>query len=1375
MQQPTNRIHDILLEQQHDILTRNRRSSAGQQSGPIKAVESSRKNHINSNSATSPSSASFECWTRSRTEKPNRLTCSSLDKKSSNDPLSAAKPRSSQENLLAHPTEMPESTHIPRITDKIRDNVDASAKGSQLHSQFNKNSFTGTNTNTNTNSNNIGASTSNPSPLNTSSNNGGGNSGNSGTIIGHYELKKTLGKGNFSTVKLAQHKITQHLVAIKVVKTSVLSEDNLMKINREIDVLKKLGKHENVVRLYQVMKTKRYFMLVTEYCANGELYDYLVKNGKLSEANSCNYFLQILSAIEYLHDHNVVHRDLKAENLLLTDEFRTIKIADFGFANYYKPDDLLSTWCGSPPYAAPELFKGLEYVGPPVDIWSMGVVLYVMVCGSLPFDGHNLVYLKGRVLSGKFRIPYFMSTDCEGLIRGMLRLDPERRFSIRQIRSHCWTLKHANSRKENSNEQVIGSQQVVVFNETSSSNNSSCPFETKDLSSSLHSNSIKSLDKNSVNNNNRGQSLDFEEDKKKATEAVNEDSVMTCLSGSANDEKSSSRINQKDLSSSSTNKPALMKNLVNTEIANAVSNMSLDSNTSAMSVSQSMDTTSTLSNQGSGTTTTEDSRSNSRKLNQSGTGHRGGFGKENSIDDQIIDFMIDNLKIADGQSLIRQSIADDKYDDLHAIYRLLKDQPRIVLEALSSAKFKIPSLPLISLNKQQSVKKPSITTGFFNPPNQSHSKLADTIPAKNLAPTVRSNGSAVMNGSGDKTNAQDIAINLVTHTDLNSNPSKLAPKQRLKEREMRSEDNQTWNMPPQLFLTPPCENNRYSSLKSETFKQSEPDEAESPTTSFNREIKQVVARRSFDSTVQQFVDSSPIPGSSTNKLALTNCARQCLWDSSILDTLGVSTPPPTGNQNLSVRQNDNSDQSFSSIHGDPKEAMQIVQNIAGITTNLPQIGANSDAQNTINPNLLLAQLNSLALSAAVTQSSMLAQCNTNEQRFQTTNVVKFTPNNLLNQNYNVMNNLAMQNNANNPGVPNLNLLDPSGLISGLERRASDGQASYSSLTTTNDVLAPMQSGCDENSNTCQGSANIAAAFLSSSSNQLSSSPNSSSQQNPCNLAINAAPQFVGLTNDHQSLSNNPIMVADVAARRQIMADESRSSGQDVEQMNPLDLTKGTKSARQLEKARLSFGGETYAQLSDPQQKQSSQQRSHSTTSASVVFQHLPTSATTSPRSSLFISTNVNPNVQLPYCQVSPSSISLTGGGPGHLSTRRKRHSLENEPRGHHHKALHSNHYHQYPTAHPVPSAHLLTGYNESSRSLRQNPTQQYLQYPMSSHIGQLRNFAQTFSYKKFMKKQDSSTICEPATTFAPYSSPQADFTSMEFNNNHVPGNENLDK
>ncbi|XP_064144970.1 serine/threonine-protein kinase SIK2 isoform X2 [Loxodonta africana] len=256
--------------------------------------------------------------------------------------------------------------------------------------------------------------------------------------VGFYDIEGTLGKGNFAVVKLGRHRITKTEVAIKIIDKSQLDTVNLEKIYREVQIMKMLD-HPHIIKLYQVMETKNMLYLVTEYAKNGEIFDYLANHGRLNESEARRKFWQILSAVDYCHGRKIVHRDLKAENLLL-DNNMNIKIADFGFGNFFKSGELLATWCGSPPYAAPEVFEGQQYEGPQLDIWSMGVVLYVLVCGALPFDGPTLPVLRQRVLEGRFRIPYFMSEDCEHLIRRMLVLDPSKRLTIAQIKEHKWML-----------------------------------------------------------------------------------------------------------------------------------------------------------------------------------------------------------------------------------------------------------------------------------------------------------------------------------------------------------------------------------------------------------------------------------------------------------------------------------------------------------------------------------------------------------------------------------------------------------------------------------------------------------------------------------------------------------------------------------------------------------------------------------------------------------------------------------------------------------------------------------------------------------------------------------------------------------------------
>uniref|UniRef100_A0A8C5HN80 non-specific serine/threonine protein kinase n=1 Tax=Gouania willdenowi TaxID=441366 RepID=A0A8C5HN80_GOUWI len=173
----------------------------------------------------------------------------------------------------------------------------------------------------------------------------------------------------------------------------------------------------------------------TEYLR--EVFDYLVAHGRMKEKEARAKFRQIVSAVQYCHQKHIVHRDLKAENLLL-DADMNIKIADFGFSNEFTLGNKLDTFCGSPPYAAPELFQGKKYDGPEVDVWSLGVILYTLVSGSLPFDGQNLKELREHVLRGKYRIPFYMSTDCENLIKRFLVLNPAKRGTLEQIMKDRW-------------------------------------------------------------------------------------------------------------------------------------------------------------------------------------------------------------------------------------------------------------------------------------------------------------------------------------------------------------------------------------------------------------------------------------------------------------------------------------------------------------------------------------------------------------------------------------------------------------------------------------------------------------------------------------------------------------------------------------------------------------------------------------------------------------------------------------------------------------------------------------------------------------------------------------------------------------------------
>jgi len=254
---------------------------------------------------------------------------------------------------------------------------------------------------------------------------------------GPYIIGKTLGIGSFSKVKLAKHKSSGEQVAIKILNRKKLkSMDMGAKVRREIEILREF-QHPHIIRLYEVIETQTDIYCVMEYVPNGELFEYIVAKGRLVEAEARSIFQQIVSGVAYCHLHMVVHRDLKPENLLMDGEDR-IKIADFGLSNMMLDGKFLKTSCGSPNYAAPEVISGQLYAGPEVDVWSCGVILYAILCGSLPFDDENIRNLFRKIKGGIYTIPSYISKNAQDLIRRMLVVDPMRRITIDQIRNHSW-------------------------------------------------------------------------------------------------------------------------------------------------------------------------------------------------------------------------------------------------------------------------------------------------------------------------------------------------------------------------------------------------------------------------------------------------------------------------------------------------------------------------------------------------------------------------------------------------------------------------------------------------------------------------------------------------------------------------------------------------------------------------------------------------------------------------------------------------------------------------------------------------------------------------------------------------------------------------
>ncbi|KAJ4455599.1 putative SNF1-related protein kinase catalytic subunit alpha KIN10 [Paratrimastix pyriformis] len=259
--------------------------------------------------------------------------------------------------------------------------------------------------------------------------------------IGNYILKETLGRGTFGKVKLAEHQLTGHKVAVKILNRKKIRSLNMdAKVRREISIMK-LFAHPHVIRLYEVIGTERNIFMIMQYVSGGEMFDYIIKRGKLHEDQARRFFQQIISGVEYCHRHMVVHRDLKPENLLL-DENCNVKIADFGLSNMMRDGDFLSTSCGSPNYAAPEVVAGKLYVGPGVDIWSCGVILYALLCARLPFDDSNMEALFQKIKTGSYVLPSYLPSDARDLVARMLTVDPMRRITMTEIRHHPWFLKN---------------------------------------------------------------------------------------------------------------------------------------------------------------------------------------------------------------------------------------------------------------------------------------------------------------------------------------------------------------------------------------------------------------------------------------------------------------------------------------------------------------------------------------------------------------------------------------------------------------------------------------------------------------------------------------------------------------------------------------------------------------------------------------------------------------------------------------------------------------------------------------------------------------------------------------------------------------------
>ena len=260
------------------------------------------------------------------------------------------------------------------------------------------------------------------------------------TKMNFYKYGRLLGKGAFGKVNLSLHVLTGRLVAIKSInKTKLLNEKQKRKIMLETSIMKTLSKSNNVVKIFETYETKKHYCIVMEYICAGDLLSYIKKRGKLTEDVAKFIFKQIILSLQYIHSNNIVHRDIKLDNILI-DLDNNIKICDFGVSKIIKKGDTMLEQCGTPAYIAPEILLNQGYGGYGVDIWSAGVVLYAMLSGTVPFKGNNIDELHDLIIKGEYKPIKDISEEATHLIKCILETDPKKRINTKDILVHPWLI-----------------------------------------------------------------------------------------------------------------------------------------------------------------------------------------------------------------------------------------------------------------------------------------------------------------------------------------------------------------------------------------------------------------------------------------------------------------------------------------------------------------------------------------------------------------------------------------------------------------------------------------------------------------------------------------------------------------------------------------------------------------------------------------------------------------------------------------------------------------------------------------------------------------------------------------------------------------------
>ena len=259
-------------------------------------------------------------------------------------------------------------------------------------------------------------------------------------VLDNYEILSILGKGTFGIVKLAQNKTTKEKVAIKVLeKKRIKDDEDKYRVKTEIEILQRMT-HINVIKAKKILKDSENIYIIMEYCEKGELFNRIVKEIYLANDEAACYFYQLINGLDYIHQKGIVHRDLKLENILLSKN-NILKIIDFGLSNFYDNSKLLSTPCGSPSYASPDILSGEKYDGIMIDIWSSGIILYAMLCGYLPFEDENNENLYQKILNCKFEIPVHLEEDSVDILKKILVKEPKKRITIKEIKNHKFYIK----------------------------------------------------------------------------------------------------------------------------------------------------------------------------------------------------------------------------------------------------------------------------------------------------------------------------------------------------------------------------------------------------------------------------------------------------------------------------------------------------------------------------------------------------------------------------------------------------------------------------------------------------------------------------------------------------------------------------------------------------------------------------------------------------------------------------------------------------------------------------------------------------------------------------------------------------------------------